>query len=100
MLASDFEDGIEIGSLVQVTSSQDPLYGVVRWLGKPSGSQVLVGIELVSLTAACWSLIQNKTFYISRKRKLKKELRALSLVTDTSLVRQGKVSLYRTETAS
>nr|CAG4644669.1 EOG090X03LH [Leptodora kindtii] len=46
LLASDFEDGIEIGSLVQVTSSQDPLYGVVRWLGKPSGSQVLVGIEL------------------------------------------------------
>ena len=39
--------GLEVGSLAEVKKNP-PLYGVIRWIGKPPGlSDVLAGLELV-----------------------------------------------------
>ena len=48
-LASDLHDGMEVGSLVEVSLGSRQLYGVVRWCGKPrnKSEQGLVGVELV-----------------------------------------------------
>nr|CAG4636884.1 EOG090X03LH [Ceriodaphnia reticulata]SVE72843.1 EOG090X03LH [Ceriodaphnia reticulata] len=49
-LASDLHDGMEVGSLVEVSLGGRQLYGVVRWCGKPrnKSEQGLVGVELES----------------------------------------------------
>nr|CAG4646923.1 EOG090X03LH [Megafenestra aurita]SVE92296.1 EOG090X03LH [Megafenestra aurita] len=50
--ASDLHDGMEVGSLVEVSLGGRQLYGVVRWYGKPRNKSEhgLVGVELESET--------------------------------------------------
>lgn len=53
-LASDLHDGMEVGSLVEVSLGGRQLYGVVRWYGKPRNKSEhgLVGVELVIILNA------------------------------------------------
>ncbi|KAM7339758.1 hypothetical protein ACRRTK_000373 [Alexandromys fortis] len=62
--------GLEVGSLAEVTKNP-PLYGVIRWIGKPPGLRdVLAGLELDDERAGCTDGTFRGTRYFTCARKM------------------------------